>query len=115
MSPVPFLSANELIFELGFLAFGGLESFLRFQITLRRRKSLESGFAGLDKRISFNALTLLQCSSLNFKLAQALKIESSNGKNGMGFSDAFSVNEKSFEITPRYFLAFDEFAKKRFC
>ena len=100
VSAVPFLSADELIFELG-LWLSGLESFLNIQNhAFGEENRSKAASRDWTKEFRLTHSTLLQCSSLNFKLAQALKTESAAGENETKFSDDFSGDEKAFEITP---------------
>ena len=98
-SAMPFVSADELVFDLG-LWLSGLESFLNIQNhAFGEENRSKAASRDWTKEFRLTHSTLLQCSSLNFKLAQALKIESAAGENKTDFSDEFSGNKKTFDIT----------------
>lgn len=99
-SAVPFLSANELIFELG-LWLSGLESFLNIQNhAFGEENRVKAAARDWTKEFRLTHSTLLQCSSLNFKLAQALKTKSAADETKSKYANDFSVDEQAFEITP---------------
>ncbi len=99
VSAVPFHSAIELIFELG-LWLSGLESFLNIQNhAFGEENRSKAATRDWTKEFRLTHSTLLHCSSLNFKLAQAIKNDSPNEKTGTEFFDEKSGDEKAFEIT----------------
>lgn len=94
----PALSANELIFELG-LWLSGLESFLNIQNhAFGEENRVKAATRDWTKEFRLTHSTLLQCSSLNFKLAQALKNETASETD---IFDQLLNEEKVFEITPQ--------------
>ena len=100
MSAVPFLSASELIFELG-LWLSGLESFLNIQNhAFGEENRTKAASRDWTKEFRLTHSTLLQCSSLNFKLAQAIKNESRTNENELDFLDDPFGDDKSLEIKP---------------
>ncbi len=99
VSAVPFHSVNELIFELG-LWLSGLESFLNIQNhAFGEETRVKAASRDWTKEFRLTHSTLLHCSSLNFKLAQAIKNEASPDADETEFSDASFGDEKSFNIT----------------
>lgn len=100
VSAVPFHSVNELIFELG-LWLSGLESFLNIQNhAFGEENRSKAASRDWTKEFRLTHSTLLHCSSLNFKLAQAIKTGSSTKEDETEFLDELSNDEKTFEITP---------------
>lgn len=94
---VAMVSAEELRFELG-LWLSGLESFLNIQNhAFGEENRSKAASRDWTKEFRLTHSTLLQCSSLNFKLAQALKNENLAEDELLG---DLVASDKTFEITP---------------
>lgn len=96
----PVLSAGELIFELG-LWLSGLESFLNIQNHgFGEENRAKAASRDWTKEFRLTHSTLLHCSSLNFKLAQAIKNDSPHDDEEIDLLDDSPVDENTFGITP---------------
>ena len=97
----PALSFDELAFELG-LWLSGLESFLNIQNhAFGEENRVKAASRDWTKEFRLTHSTLLHCSSLNFKLAQALRNDlSSNGEKAEMFDD-FSADDESPAISAK--------------
>lgn len=99
VSAVPFHSAGELVFELG-LWLSGLESFLNIQNhAFGEETRVKAATRDWTKEFRLTHSTLLHCSSLNFKLAQAIKNESLPVEDETEISGDSFGGEKSLRIT----------------
>ena len=95
---VPVASAGELIFELG-LWLSGLESFLNIQNhAFGEENRVKAASRDWTKEFRLTHSTLLQCSSLNFKLAQALKTGSAADEDEAELLAGANGDDRAFEI-----------------